>query len=210
MVFVLKVDWILMMPDLDPALTPCSPFAGLPVALTSGHGLIVSDRDGLGLATILVKKGKRAALERHIHEHFRLELPQGPRRTAAGNVALAGTGPGAWLATHERGGNAFAASLTKAIGDLAAVSDQSDGYAVLRLSGLRVRDTLAKLVPIDVHPCVFKVGDVATTVAAHIGATLWRLEDGPDGSPVFEISIFRSFAGSFWHMLSDSAAEFGS
>jgi hypothetical protein len=37
---------------------------------------------------------------------------------------------------------------------------------------------------------------------------LWRLHDGADGSSVFEIAVFRSFAASFWHALYSSAAEF--
>lgn len=89
------------------------------------------------------------------------------------------------------------------------MSDQGDGYAVLHLAGPRVRDTLCKLVPVDMHPRTFKIGDVAVTVAAHIGATLRRLEDHADGSPVFEIAVFRSLATSFWQALSESAAEFG-
>jgi sarcosine oxidase subunit gamma len=124
-------------------------------------------------------------------------------------VALAGTGPGAWLVTSESGGNAFAVSLRDLLDGVAAVIDQSDGYASLRLSGPKVRETLAKGVPLDLHARAFQVGDVAVTVVSHIGATLWRLDDGPDGSPVFEVVVFRSLAESFWHWLSESSAEFG-
>ena len=190
-------------------MIPRAPFAGLPVKPTEGSGVIVRDRDGLGLATVLVKTAMNQALAHRVRECFRIELPHGPRRATAGDIALIGTGPGAWLATHEHAGNALAASLKETIGDLACVSDQSDGYAVLGLSGPKVRDTLMKLVPIDVHPRAFKIGDVAATVAARIGATLWRLEDGADGSPVFEIAVFRSLATSFWIALTQSAAEFG-
>jgi sarcosine oxidase gamma subunit len=49
---------------------------------------------------------------------------------------------------------------------------------------------------------------VASTLASHVGATLWRLED-IDDLPVFEIAVFRSLAGSFWQTLTASAAEFG-
>jgi methylglutamate dehydrogenase subunit D len=72
-----------------------------------------------------------------------------------------------------------------------------------------VRDALAKIIPLDVHPAAFRPGDVASTVASHMGVTLWRLEDAAHGSPVFEFAVFRSLAGSFWHALSLSAAEFG-
>jgi sarcosine oxidase gamma subunit len=50
---------------------------------------------------------------------------------------------------------------------------------------------------------------VASTVASHIGITLWRLDDAADATPVFEVAVFRSLAGSFWHALAQSAAEFG-
>jgi sarcosine oxidase subunit gamma len=190
------------MSDLEPNLIPRAPFAGLSARPSAGRGVIVSDRDGLGFATVLVRKGKSAALAQRLRERFSIELPQGPHRASTGDLALVGIGPEAWLATYEQAGNTFAVSLAEAVGDLASISDQSDGYALLRLSGPRIRDTLCKLVPVDVHPCAFKIGDVATTVAAHIGATLWRLEDGDDGSPVFEIAVFRSLAASFWHVLS--------
>lgn len=193
----------------NPLLAARPPFAGLPTASTPGRGVLATERNELGIATVLLRKGQAAALGQRIRERFGMELPREPRRTAAGNIAIAGIAREAWLAIREGGGNAFAGFLKDALGDLASVTDQSDGYAVLRLTGPRLRDTLAKLLPIDVHPRAFRIGDVASTVAFHIGATLWRLDDGPDGAPIIEVAIFRSLAGSFWHALSDSAAEFG-
>jgi sarcosine oxidase subunit gamma len=92
---------------------------------------------------------------------------------------------------------------------VASVSDQSDGYTLIRLSGACVRDTLAKLIPIDVHARAFQAGQVASTVAAHIGVTLWRLPDESDQAPVFELLMFRSLTRSFWHALAEAAAEHG-
>ena len=193
----------------DDALLPRAPFANLPVKSGTGHGVIALDRDGLGLATVHVRQGRNAALAERVRECFGTELPQGPRRIAVGGLAFAGIGPQAWLAAREQGGNAFAESLKAAIGDLASVSDQSDGYAVLRLTGPKLRETLSKVVPIDLHPRAFEPGDVVSTLASHIGATLWRLDDAADGLPVIEVAVFRSLAADFWHALSDSAAEFG-
>jgi sarcosine oxidase gamma subunit len=53
------------------------------------------------------------------------------------------------------------------------------------------------------------VDDAVSTVAAHVGITLWRLEDDEAGSAVFELAVFRSLATSLWHALTESAAEFG-
>jgi methylglutamate dehydrogenase subunit D len=186
-----------------------APFTDMDAASGSGRGVIASDRDGLGLATVIVRRGELEALAQRIRERYGIELPRGNFRKQAQRVAFAGLGPETWLATSENGGNEFSASLREEIGALAAITDQSDGYAVLRVTGTKVRDTMAKLIPIDVHARAFKPGDVASTVASHIGITFWRLDDAADASPVFEIAVFRSLAGSFWHALAQSAAEFG-
>ena len=178
-----------------------SAFAGMPVALPGSAGVEVIDRDGLGIATVLVRRGQAAALAQRVHERFGIDLPSAARRVVAGDIAFACTGPGAWLATCEDGANAFCGQVKEAIGESASVSDQSDGYAVLRLSGPRVREALAKVIPLDLHSRVFEAGHVASTVASHIGVTLWRLDDGADKAPVFEIVASRSFAGSLWHSI---------
>ncbi|MDB6091627.1 MAG: soxG [Gammaproteobacteria bacterium] len=189
--------------------TPKVPFGGLPIVSATGRGVIATDRDGLGMATVLVRKDRTTVLSQRVRDLFDIDLPKGPRHVSEGDVAFAGTGPEAWLAMRERGGNSFAASLRDSLGNLASVADQSDGYAVLRLTGPKLLDTFAKIIPIDVHPRAFRSGEVASTVAAHIGVTLWRLNDSGEGSPVFEVALFRSLAASFWHALSEAAAEFG-
>jgi heterotetrameric sarcosine oxidase gamma subunit len=85
------------------------------------------------------------------------------------------------------------------------VSDQSDARLVLRLSGPRVRDVLAKGLAIDLHPKAFKPGDVASTPIASIGVQIDML----DAAPTYQLTAPRSMAGSFWSWLSASAAEFG-
>ena len=190
------------------SLKPRAPLIDLPFASAALRGVFVEYRDGHGLATVHVRKGQISALAQRLREQFGIELPRGPRRHAAGGVAFAGIAPQAWLATSEAG-DGFAASLTETIGALAAIADQSSGFALLRLTGPKVRDTLAKLVPLDLHERSFAAEDVAATLAAQVGITLWRLPDGADGSPVFELLLSRSVAGSFWHALASSAAEFG-
>ena len=64
---------------------------------------------------------------------------------------------------------------------------------------------LAKGIAIDLHPRAFKPGDVALTIAAHIGVQLWQVDE----APTYEIAVPRSLAKSLWAWLSASAAEFG-
>jgi sarcosine oxidase subunit gamma len=172
-------------------------------------GVRAEIRDGCGLATVLARRGASEALSRRVKERFDAELPAGPRRSEASAIAFAGTGPGAWLAMSDRGGGEWLARLERELEGVASVSDQSDGYLRVRLSGPRVREALGKLVPLDLHPRAFKADDVASTVASHIGVTLWRLEDERPSAAVFELVMFRSLARSFWHALAEVSAEFG-
>jgi methylglutamate dehydrogenase subunit D len=185
-------------------MIPCVSFADLPAIHTFGRGVTVCARNDIRLATVLARKAKHEAVARRVREHFHIELPRAPLRASANAVAFAGTSPGAWLASYDKGDNTFATSLKQILGDLASVSEQSDGYAVLRLAGPEVRGTLARLVPVDTHATAFPTGRVAVTVAAHIGMVLWRLDDDAEGSPVFEIAVPRSFATSFARALSQT------
>jgi len=185
-------------------MTARSAFAGIDVA-NVGRGLAATEREGLSIASLSVRRGQRAALQERMAAHIGIALPEGARRVTVGAVAAAGTGPGSWLLICGNGGNAWIAALRSAVGDTASLVDQSDAYGVLSLTGPALRETLAKLVPLDLHPRAFRVGDVAATLVAHIGVSLWRIEDGADGQPTFELAVARSLAASLWHELSHHA-----
>lgn len=172
----------------------------------SRAGVIVCERD-LQLATVMAYKGRRAAVAAQLRERYGLSLPEGARRETSGTSALIGLGPRTWLFERESG-PALEPELSRVLADIAAVTDQSDGYVVLRLTGRNVRDVLAKGISIDFHDQVFVPGCAAGTSCAHIGVIVWRLADA-NGSAVFEIAVFRSLARSLWHFFEESVAEFG-
>jgi heterotetrameric sarcosine oxidase gamma subunit len=182
-----------------------SPLAAFSFDAARGRGVTAAERP-LTLARMIVRKGCRAALANALQVRLGLQLPNGPQRTEAGRIALLGVGVDAWLAAGEAG---LTDSLRHAAGEYAAVCDQTGGYAVLQVSGEKVREALAKMIPIDLHARTFPPGAVASTSAAHMAITLWHLQDGPGADAVFEIAIPRSLAVSFAHLLADSAAEFG-
>ena len=158
------------------------------------------------LATIIARRNQLDALVARVRDGFGLELAHARKCVIAGPIAFLWAGPGQWLATADgENGAAFEQRLRATLGDLASVCDQSDSRIIIRLGGARVREVLAKGVPIDLHPRVFRTGDAAVTTVAHIGAQLWQVDD----APTYEFIIARSFAVSFWGWLIESAAEFG-
>ncbi|MCB2129203.1 MAG: sarcosine oxidase subunit gamma [Rhodobacteraceae bacterium] len=72
---------------------------------------------------------------------------------------------------------------------LAAITDQSDGWARLRLAGSGAETVLARLVALDLRPGAFPEGSVARTGLGHMMMILRR-----DGADAFEIMVFRSMA----------------
>jgi methylglutamate dehydrogenase subunit D len=190
-------------------LLPRSPLAGLAIAgtapaATGVPGVLVAERRP-ALATVTARRHTMRPLTQRVREAFGIDLPVAPRRRGAEQTAFAWAGPGQWLATAEGGvGDAFVARLRHEIRELASISDQTDGRVVLRIRGPGARATLAKGLPIDLHPGVFVPGDVAVSVIGHIGVHLWQVDDEPS----YELAVPTSYAASFWHWLTAAAAEF--
>ena len=88
---------------------------------------------------------------------------------------------------------------------LAAVVDQSDARALIDISGVHARATLAKGVVIDLDAVAFKSGDAAVSFAVQFWITLWQTSD----VPAYRMAVFRSMGRDLLHWLESSAAEFG-
>lgn len=169
--------------------------------------LAVSARETLTMASFAAIRGKEEALREAIRAGYGAELPYHAARVAGVGITFVWAGPNQWLAVAEReNGRDLEAELKEQLAGIASVVDQSDGRVVVRISGPRARDVLAKGVPIDLHPRAFKPGDVAITHASHIGIILWQTDD----APTYEAALFRSYADSFAHWLFESAAEYAS
>jgi methylglutamate dehydrogenase subunit D len=168
-------------------------------------GVSLSERTGLALCVISAGANKASEVAFKMHSVTGLDLPMGPKRLSNG-FALIGTAPGQWLAVAERKqARALPAMLGVALKGLATVVDLSDGKAVLRISGPRARDTLAKGCSLDLHPRVFKPGSVATTPVALIDCVIWQVDE----APTYDLAVPTSYAESFWSWLTASAAEYG-
>lgn len=81
-------------------------------------------------------------------------------------------------------------------GDVVAVTDQSDAWTAVRLSGVGAEDVLARLVPVDLSAASFKRGHTARTQIQHMNGSVTRV-----GADAFLIMVFRSMAGTLLHDL---------
>ncbi|MGC9367915.1 MAG: sarcosine oxidase subunit gamma [Paracoccaceae bacterium] len=98
--------------------------------------------------------------------------------TGRGQAMLMGPAPDAGLAKH------------------AAMTDQSDAWALFRLEGADAAAVLVRLVPVDLHPAIFATGHTARTLLGHMACSLTRV-----GEAGFDIMVMRSMARSALHEL---------
>jgi methylglutamate dehydrogenase subunit D len=169
-------------------------------------GVVIAERVDVAICSVLARRDATDRLARSVQSAFALELPRAPRYAEAGAVAFAWAGPGQWLALGERmTGADLARRLRAAVGEAASVIDQSHGRTLIRVAGLRARDTLAKGVLIDLHPSAFGPGNTASTVISHIAAHFWQV----DAMPTYDLAVASSFALAFLQWLIEAAAEFG-
>ncbi|MEJ0052864.1 MAG: sarcosine oxidase subunit gamma family protein [Methylovirgula sp.] len=172
------------------------------IGLTGLPGVNVRER-APQIATIIAR-GPIGEFAQRLKEAFGVELTLGSKMSSGGGLILVATGPRAWLAVRE-GGDNLVNALRQGLGETAAITDQSSGYAVLRIAGPNARATFEKGLGVDLHPRAFQAGDAASTSCAHLNVVIWQIDD----APTYDVAVPRSFAAAFCHWLSESAAEFG-
>ncbi len=175
-------------------------------------GVTLALRGDLALAYVLARSGKDGSLQQRVQERFGLTLPVTAQRPDDGrmpsfdDLSFIWAGPGRWLARKPgETGAGFEALLRGQLSTVASVINQTDGRCVFRIGGPSAREVLAKGVPIDLAPRVFRPGDTALTLVAHISVHLWQI----DQAPTYEFAVPRSFAASFCAWLFAAAASHG-
>lgn len=76
----------------------------------------------------------------------------------------------------------------------AALTDQSDGWAALRVEGPLAADALIRLYPIDLRLAAFPQGAAARAPLNHMQSILLRT-----APYAFDVLVFRSMARTAWH-----------
>jgi sarcosine oxidase subunit gamma len=133
-------------------------------------------------------------------------LPTEPMTSAAkGDLRVFWKAFDEWLIwTAKDAETALIAKLRDALADIprTAVTDISDYYTVIRVTGDLSRELLAKGCPLDLHPSVFAEGQATGCGFHHATLFVTRVE-----ADTFDIMIRWSFADYLWTYLVDGARE---
>ena len=158
-------------------------------------------RNGVAHALVLARRGRA--------EDVAAALGVGAepgRATVTESFVACPTAPGQWAVMADRGDDgALASSLRARAGDAGDVSEQSHGRQTIRVGGPAVRELMARLCALDLHPRVAGPGCCAQAPIAGVAALLHQL----DAAPTFDLVVYAGYAEAFWHRLTTTAASFG-
>ena len=163
------------------AKSPCAGMASIEFGAAR-----LSEVEMTCLTSLSPRRGQESAFAQVLKAAHGMAFPAPNRATGKegarvvwfgkGQVMLIGPEPDAGLLAH------------------AAMTDQSDAWAMVRLEGEAAEDVLARLVPIDLRQSVFRRGHAARTMLGHMNVSITRVSDA-----AFLILGFRSMVGTLVH-----------
>ena len=180
-----------------------SPVADLPSAT---GGVSLAERPDIG-KVVLRASADDAKILLGAETALGVALPTAPNTVGVNDdITIFWLGPDEWLIYCPL---AEVEALLKRLrqeleGQHVALTDVSDYYVVLRLTGSPVREVLSKGTPFDLHPSVFKPGDCAQTRFGHASILLHCV----DSESTIDVQVRWSFAEYLWLYLVESASEY--
>lgn len=151
------------------------------------------ERSDVTLISVAVPRGGEKTLADKLNAVFGLALPPPTGRSEKDGVSLVRMAVDQYFLMGAR------EIATDDVSDVSYLTDQSDSWIVLELSGRGCLDALERSFPVDLHDSVFPVGSFARTQVEHMGAAILRV--GPD---TYWLMSARSSARSFWHAIETS------
>jgi sarcosine oxidase subunit gamma len=162
----------------------------------------IAEVTGLSLISIAVPNGGQAALKSALKKQLKMELPE-PGHVSISkpdNSMLIWTAPDQFLLAFDAEDGEPVKSAKSVLGAVAYLTDQSDAWVKLEISGSRRLEALERICPINLHPDIFQVGKAARTMMEHLGVLIIR-----DTTDSFLLLSARSTAKSFLHAVETSA-----
>ena len=162
---------------------------------------VLEEMAGNALVSIATPRGGAQALQSAIQEAYGCALPVPGSSVASGDgaIRLLGLQQDQVFALFAYAGDKAVAEIRNALGDSGYYTDQSDSWAMLRLSGEAALPALERICPLDLDGDAFPIGSVARTVMEHMGVIVLR-----EGTDAFTLMAARSSAANFLHAVEQS------
>jgi len=190
--------------NLASSVTPLSALSALGNFSEEMNSISVSEVSDLGIVSMAIPSETRDALSDVINQHYSVALPAIGKLTQSqtSNARFLGLQQDQLFMLFDYDGDRASEEISAKVNakeQLAYLSDQSDSWVTLRISGDRCLDALERICPLDIHPSAFPAGSVARTSMEHMATIIMHESEGS-----YLLLSLRSFAHSFLHAVTTS------
>jgi len=180
---------------LDIKLEPRSALNG---ALFEYKGLTLRELPDVKLLSVATNSNQKSAASDALKQHCGVNWPEVGKSTVNGKTRCLGLQIDQVFVMH-MDGNSNHVQLASDLASEFPLTDQSDSWVAVEVSGNRTLDVLERICPIDLHETAFRDGAVARTTMEHLSVII--VSQGT----TFLLLSPRSSADSFLHALTQSA-----
>ncbi len=183
----------------EPALMAKSPLDGVRLEL---DGVTIAEITGRAIVSIATPNGGGDALSKALASSYKVEYPDTGHSSVSddGKTRFLGLQQDQIFALFDDSKSSPMDAIAEKLGDTAYLTDQSDSWVMISLSGPKCRTALERICPIDLHPAAFPEGAVARTAMEHLGTIIVH-----ESADLYLLMSARSSAGSFLHAVETSA-----
>ncbi|WP_162937924.1 sarcosine oxidase subunit gamma [Kiloniella sp. EL199] len=167
-------------------------------------GVSICEVNERAIVSVAVPKDGEEKLANALASSYEIELPKAGILSAASldNAVLFSMAQDQYFLVFDYAGNTATSVVRSHLNDAAYLTDQSDSFVMIRVSGTNSRSLLERICPLDIHPSVFPIGSVARTVMEHLGTTI--IHEAEDS---FLLLSARSSTYSFLDAIETSAVN---
>lgn len=185
------------MPDIS--LKAKSPLDGF---VRDFAGISVWEVTGRAIVSASVPHGGEAALNGKLQDGYAVDIPAVGEslHSQTDNACLMGVTRDQFFILFDEMGEVPLVRVRDRLGEAAYLTDQSDSWVLLSVSGPQARAALERICMLDLNPGRFQPGQVARTSMEHMGVII-LCED----RDTYLLLSLRSSAKSFLHAVIKSA-----
>jgi sarcosine oxidase subunit gamma len=164
-------------------------------------GVTIAEVTDRAIVSVATPHDGEEALSKAVASAYQTEIPAVGQSTLSDvdNARLLGMQPDQFYLLFNDSNSPAVEEVAEQLGDSGYLTDQSDSWVTIRVSGPKCRTALRHICPIDLHPSTFSEGSVARTVMEHLGTIIVR-----EGQDSFLLMSPRSSAASFLHAVQAS------
>ncbi len=175
--------------------------AALGNTLIETEGGMLMEETGIALAAVTIRTGKARAFANAFSKRYDCPPPDPRSAVTVRRQTIIASALDQVFIRRKGEPAGLMAQLEKDFSQSATVTDQSDGWVQLALTGIRAGDVLERLAMIDCSDQAFPVGSAARTVMEHCGVIIVREKHKPVEGKRYLLFTQRSSAETVLHAI---------